>query len=189
MAHSHGDQTNLYINLSPFSGWQKFISFNSSSKEAMGLSWTGLAIRWILTVRVFWEASGTRSAEDTNSSLAKAWASSCLFKLFRYRPAPCSAGTGNLAPITDGHNFGHNHKNRKQKWLGYLSNYLIFLVPLPRFERGACGLGIRRSILLSYRGLPWRRAPLTRFPVCVNKRTSFRKWLTKSSLPNSNNRF
>jgi hypothetical protein len=26
------------------------------------------------------------------------------------------------------------------------------LVPLPRFERGACGLGIRRSIRLSYRG-------------------------------------
>ena len=29
---------------------------------------------------------------------------------------------------------------------------LDFLVPLPRFERGACGLGIRRSIRLSYRG-------------------------------------
>ena len=27
-----------------------------------------------------------------------------------------------------------------------------YLVPLPRFERGACGLGIRRSIRLSYRG-------------------------------------
>ena len=46
---------------------------------------------------------------------------------------------------------------------------VIQLVPLPRFERGACGLGIRRSILLSYRGdTVGNRTYLTRFSASVN---------------------
>jgi hypothetical protein len=52
-----------------------------------------------------------------------------------------------------------------------LHNPLYYLVPLPRFERGACGLGIRRSIRLSYRGNPMGRGcRLTRFAVSVNIR-------------------
>ena|GEM_PF-2359618 len=42
---------------------------------------------------------------------------------------------------------------QRKIWLSYyLLTIRFYLVPLPRFERGACGLGIRRSILLSYRG-------------------------------------
>ena len=60
--------------------------------------------------------------------------------------------------------------SRKKKGLKLLNcNRLIYLVPLPRFERGACGLGIRRSILLSYRGDPvGKEVYLTRFSAGVN---------------------
>ena len=50
---------------------------------------------------------------------------------------------------------------------------LFLLVPLARFERAAHGLGIRCSILLSYRGAcdydDERVCPLTRFFAGVNK--------------------
>ena len=55
--------------------------------------------------------------------------------------------------------------------VGHHGDFCAFLkvVPLPRFERGACGLGIRRSILLSYRGDPvGKEVYLTRFSAGVN---------------------
>jgi hypothetical protein len=77
-------------------------------------------------------------------------------------------GISQTIPSDEFHGQGMGKKEK-----GISSNFrnpFLVLVPLPRFERGACGLGIRRSIRLSYRGDPGERGfRLTRFAAGVNK--------------------